>query len=110
MIVKSPKLTLSPLPRISGLLQSLWHVSSFTVAAIPACLAGRRQHKQSTKDTGDSGNFSACRTRVRLASPINVEQTRQVLIDHPIADYRKHGFGRDAYVLKRTNEALGFAA
>jgi hypothetical protein len=25
---------------------------------------------------------------------LNVEQARQLLIDHPIADYRKHGFGR----------------
>jgi [ribosomal protein S5]-alanine N-acetyltransferase len=24
----------------------------------------------------------------------NVEQARQVLIDHPIADYRKYGFGQ----------------
>jgi ribosomal-protein-alanine N-acetyltransferase len=27
---------------------------------------------------------------------LNVEQARQLLIDHPIADYRKHGFGRGA--------------
>jgi len=26
----------------------------------------------------------------------DVEQARQILIDHPIADYRKHGFGRGA--------------
>ena len=39
----------------------------------------------------------------------NVEQARQILIDHPIADYRKHGFGRGACILKSTGENIGFA-
>jgi RimJ/RimL family protein N-acetyltransferase len=39
----------------------------------------------------------------------NVEQARQVLIDHPIADYQKYGFGRGACILKNTGEAIGFA-
>jgi RimJ/RimL family protein N-acetyltransferase len=38
-----------------------------------------------------------------------VEQARQVLLDHPIADYRKHGFGRGACILKSTGEHIGFA-
>ena len=40
---------------------------------------------------------------------LNVEQARQILIDHPIADYRKHGFGRSACILKSTGENIGFA-
>ena len=40
---------------------------------------------------------------------LNVEQARQILIDHPIADYRKHGFGRGACILKSTGENIGFA-
>ena len=39
----------------------------------------------------------------------NVEQARQILLDHPIADYRKHGFGRGACILKSTREQIGFA-
>jgi RimJ/RimL family protein N-acetyltransferase len=39
----------------------------------------------------------------------NVEQAREVLIDHPIADYQKYGFGRGACILKTTGEAIGFA-
>lgn len=39
----------------------------------------------------------------------SVEQARQLLIDHPIADYRKHGFGRGACILKSTREQIGFA-
>lgn len=39
----------------------------------------------------------------------NVEQARQLLIDHPIEDYRKHGFGRGACILKSTGEHIGFA-
>ena len=31
---------------------------------------------------------------------LNVEQARQILVDHPIADYRKYGFGRGACILK----------
>ena len=40
---------------------------------------------------------------------LNVEQARQILLDHPIADYRKYGFGRGACILKRTGEQIGFA-
>ena len=40
---------------------------------------------------------------------LNVEQARQLLIDHPIADYRKHGFGRGALIIKSTGEQIGFA-
>lgn len=39
----------------------------------------------------------------------NVEQARQLLHDHPIADYHKHGFGRGACILKSTGEQIGFA-
>ena len=40
---------------------------------------------------------------------LNVEQARQLLLDHPIADYRKQGFGRGACILKSTGEQIGFA-
>jgi ribosomal-protein-alanine N-acetyltransferase len=40
---------------------------------------------------------------------LNVEQARQLLLDHPIVDYRKHGFGRGACILKSTGEQIGFA-
>ena len=40
---------------------------------------------------------------------LNVEQARQTLIDHPIADYRRYGFGRGACILKSTGEQIGFA-
>jgi RimJ/RimL family protein N-acetyltransferase len=40
---------------------------------------------------------------------LNVEQARQLLLDHPIADYRKYGFGRGASILKSTGEQIGFA-
>ena len=40
---------------------------------------------------------------------LNVEQARQLLVDHPIADYRKHGFGRGALIIKSTGEQIGFA-
>lgn len=40
---------------------------------------------------------------------LNVEQARRTLIDHPIADYRRHGFGRGACILKSTGEQIGFA-
>lgn len=39
----------------------------------------------------------------------SVEQARQILIDHPITDYQKHGFGRGACILKSTGEQIGFA-
>jgi ribosomal-protein-alanine N-acetyltransferase len=40
---------------------------------------------------------------------VNVEQARQILVDHPIADYQKHGFGRCACILKSTGQQIGFA-
>jgi ribosomal-protein-alanine N-acetyltransferase len=40
---------------------------------------------------------------------LDVEQARQILIDHPIVDYRKYGFGRGACILKSTGEQIGFA-
>lgn len=40
---------------------------------------------------------------------LNVEQARQILVDHPIADYRKYGFGRGACILKSTGEQIGMA-
>lgn len=40
---------------------------------------------------------------------LDVEHARQLLVDHPIADYRKHGFGRGACILKSTGEQIGFA-
>jgi [ribosomal protein S5]-alanine N-acetyltransferase len=40
---------------------------------------------------------------------LSVEQARQILLDHPIADYRKHGFGRGACILKSSGEQIGFA-
>jgi RimJ/RimL family protein N-acetyltransferase len=38
-----------------------------------------------------------------------VEQARAILRDHPIADYRKYGYGRWACVLEATGELIGFA-
>jgi ribosomal-protein-alanine N-acetyltransferase len=40
---------------------------------------------------------------------LNVEQARRILVDHPITDYRKYGFGRGACILKSTGEQIGFA-
>jgi RimJ/RimL family protein N-acetyltransferase len=40
---------------------------------------------------------------------LNVEQARQTLINHPIADYQRYGFGRGACILKSTGEQIGFA-
>ena len=40
---------------------------------------------------------------------LNVEQARQILLDHPIADYQQYGFGRGACILKSTGEQIGFA-
>src|SRR2546430_17290395 len=39
----------------------------------------------------------------------DIDQARQILIDHPMADYRKYGFGRGACILKSTGEQIGFA-
>src|ERR1041384_7991053 len=39
----------------------------------------------------------------------SVEQAPQMLLDHPIADYRKYGFGRGACILKSSGEQIGFA-
>src|SRR5437762_13907781 len=38
---------------------------------------------------------------------LNVEQARQILSDHPIADYRKYGFGRGACIL---NSTVGYSS
>ena len=43
------------------------------------------------------------------AQLLDVEQARQILAAHPIADYRKHGFGRGACILKSTGQQIGFA-
>jgi len=40
---------------------------------------------------------------------LNVEQARQILVDHPIAAYRKHGFGRGACILRSTGQQIDFA-
>ena len=40
---------------------------------------------------------------------LSVEQARQILLDHPIVDYRKYGFGRGACILKKTGEQIGMA-
>jgi len=40
---------------------------------------------------------------------LSLEQARQTLIDHPIADYCRYGFGRGACILKSTGEQIGFA-
>ena len=39
----------------------------------------------------------------------NVEHAREILVDLPIADYRKYGFGRGACILKSTGEQIGMA-
>lgn len=49
-----------------------------------------------TRYTGDGGLTS-------------VEQAREVLLAHPIADYAKHGFGRWACVHKGCGRIIGFA-
>jgi ribosomal-protein-alanine N-acetyltransferase len=38
----------------------------------------------------------------------SVEQAREILITHPIADYAQHGFGRLACALKATRDHIGF--
>ena len=40
---------------------------------------------------------------------VDLEQARAVLRDYPMADYRTHGFGRWACVLRETGEVIGFA-
>lgn len=40
---------------------------------------------------------------------LDLEQARQILVDHPMADYRKHGFGRGACILKNNGQQIGFA-
>ncbi len=39
----------------------------------------------------------------------SVEHAREILFDHPIADYRKYGFGRWACIRKVNGDHLGFA-
>jgi ribosomal-protein-alanine N-acetyltransferase len=38
----------------------------------------------------------------------SVDQAREILITHPLADYAQNGFGRLACVLKATGEHIGF--
>jgi RimJ/RimL family protein N-acetyltransferase len=40
---------------------------------------------------------------------LTLEDARQNLLDRPIADYAKHGFGRWACVLKESGQVIGFA-
>ncbi len=40
---------------------------------------------------------------------VDVDQARRTLVDYPMADYRKHGFGRCACILKSAGENIGFA-
>ena len=37
-----------------------------------------------------------------------VDEAREILITHPLTDYRNHGFGRWACILKSTGEHIGF--
>jgi ribosomal-protein-alanine N-acetyltransferase len=39
----------------------------------------------------------------------DIAAARQILIDYPIADYHKYGFGRFACILKKTGENIGFS-
>lgn len=39
----------------------------------------------------------------------SLEHAREVLRTRPLADYKKHGYGRWACVYKATNEVIGFA-
>jgi RimJ/RimL family protein N-acetyltransferase len=39
----------------------------------------------------------------------SVEHALEILRSHPLADYRKHGFGRWACVLKESGKVIGFA-
>jgi len=38
----------------------------------------------------------------------NVDQAREILINHPMVDYKERGFGRSACILKETGEHIGF--
>lgn len=38
----------------------------------------------------------------------SVDQAREILVSHPIADYTKYGFGRWACILKTTGDHVGF--
>lgn len=38
----------------------------------------------------------------------SIEQAREILVSHPILDYRERGFGRWACVLKENGEHIGF--
>ncbi len=41
--------------------------------------------------------------------PASIEAARRGLLERPLADYRLHGFGRSACVLKATGQFIGFA-
>jgi RimJ/RimL family protein N-acetyltransferase len=38
----------------------------------------------------------------------NVDEARETLLSHPIADYQQHGFGRWACIVKATRQNVGF--
>jgi ribosomal-protein-alanine N-acetyltransferase len=38
----------------------------------------------------------------------SLEEAREILISHPIADYKQHGYGRCACIVKSTGENIGF--
>jgi [ribosomal protein S5]-alanine N-acetyltransferase len=49
-------------------------------------------------------------TRYTGDGPVtSVDHARDILLAHPIADYRKYGFGRWACVLKASGQLIGFA-
>jgi ribosomal-protein-alanine N-acetyltransferase len=39
----------------------------------------------------------------------SIDQAREILISHPITDYRERGYGRFACVLKETGKHIGFS-
>ncbi|MEY2538409.1 MAG: hypothetical protein QOG67_2149 [Verrucomicrobiota bacterium] len=39
----------------------------------------------------------------------DIDHAREILLAHPITDYRKHGFGRWACLLKSDGQKIGFA-
>jgi RimJ/RimL family protein N-acetyltransferase len=44
-----------------------------------------------------------------IGSLTGIEHAREVLLSHPLADYRKHGFGRWACVQKQSGQVIGFS-
>ena len=74
--------------------ERLW-LREFVPDDAQACFELNR-HPQVVRYTGES-------------SPSSVEEVRQGLCNRPILDYRKHGFGRWAAILKETGELIGMA-